>query len=178
MLSELGTTLVVAGLLLSTGCGGGAPTEPRAARAINEDVDRYVSKEGQFSAIFPGKPELYEEPAELLGHALTIHTVGVAVLVPGEAAAYTVNYIDLPTGVDMLEAMREVFRSKPRVLISEKTVVVDGVKGLEIEFEEDVLSNTVRVFQVAHRYYQVRVAHKLGAKPPGTRRFLESFRLQ
>lgn len=170
-------SLVVAALVLTASCGSSGHREP-AAPAV--DPDRFVSEDGHFSAIFPGKPEISQKQVETDVGTFTIHTVGVAVLTPGELGAYTVSYSDVPKQMNMLETMRALVRKPPRVLLNEQPVeIVPGaVRGYELAYEDGELEKTGRFFQLGARYFQVMVEYPKGKKPPGMRKFIESFELR
>jgi hypothetical protein len=171
-------SLVTAALLLTASCGPATPRE-HAAAAPAEDPDRFVSTDGHFSVIFPGKPETSAKQVETGVGTFTIHNVGLAVLT-GDLGAYSVSWADVPQGMDMLATMRELVRKPPRVLLgdNEVEIVAGAVHGREITYEDGDLEKTGRFFQVGPRYFQVLVEYPRGKRPPGARKFIESFELR
>lgn len=146
------------------------------------DDDRYVSAAGAFSVVFPAKPEESERKVETEVATFTLHQVGVAVTESGAMGAFTVTWADLPEGFEhrMVDTTRALAHKPPRVFVSEQEIdVVPGVvKGWEIHYEEGELEKVGRVFEVGRRYYQLLVEYPKGHKPPGMRRFFDTFRLR
>ncbi|MGZ3456484.1 MAG: hypothetical protein ACXVEF_43165 [Polyangiales bacterium] len=172
----------LAGLfVLAMGCGPSTNPEPHAASTSSDDTDRYVSKEGSFSVVFPATPETSSRNVETEFGTITLQETGVAVTTPGALGAFTVTYADLPFSgkLRMVDVTRELVRKSPRIFVSEKEIdIVPGaLKGWELVYEEDGIEKTGRVFEVGPRYYQLLVEYPKGAKPPGMHRFFESFRL-
>lgn len=155
---------------------------PAARTAPVEDADRFVSDEGSFSAVYPAAPEASSKEVDTGVGIITLRTVGVAVLREGAMGAFTVTWADLPPGLEhrMVDTARAAMRKPPRVFLSEREVeIVPGlVKGWEIQYEEGILEKTGRVFEVGRRYYQVLVEYPKGQRPPGMRRFFDTFRLK
>lgn len=168
--------VVVAAVAVS--CAPTAAT--RRADAPTVDPDRFVSADGHFSAVFPATPEITEKNVETELGTFTIHNVGVAVLTPGELGAYSVSWADVPAQMNMVETMRATVRKPPRVLLAdtEVEIVPGAVRGRELVYEDGELEKVGRFFQVGPRYFQVLVEYPRGKKPPGTRRFIESFELR
>jgi hypothetical protein len=162
------------------GCGGGEPA-PHAPSAVHDDADRYVSKAGGFSVIYPAPPQESSKTVDTEIGSVALYTVGVAVTDPGSLGAYTVTYADLPPKLagKMLPITRRLLSTPPRTLVSERNVELmpGGPLVLEVVYLEGDIEKTTRVFEVGPRYYQLLVEYPKGATAPGMRKFFDSFRL-
>jgi len=138
-----------------------------------------ASQDGNFNALFPGKPE------EVTRNQLFLKVRGLACEMR-DRSAYLVLYIDYPQKLHIsptdkfFEGARNGALGKDGKLLQEKSISIEGFQGREIQLEKNHNKEFVvdRYFLAGNRLYQVMVV--LPAENQSSTNipfFLDSFKL-
>jgi hypothetical protein len=139
----------------------------------------FTSKEGRFSANFPGNPDKTQKDNQ--DNVTTTFTVNQE----KGAIAYMVVYTDYAKDISkadpktVLQAVVDQFAKDTK---AKKDIKLNGYPGIELSLMMDQagtkLAMTLRVYIVEGRLYQVLVVSELGLKDKAqAEKFLDSFRL-
>jgi hypothetical protein len=139
----------------------------------------FTSKEGRFSATFPGKPEVTKKEAK------TSVTTECTVARERGNIAYTVIYTDYKNpnpNADPKAVLKSVIESNAKVTKKKKEIKLNGIEGVELVLEldqkEGKLHMTYRAYFVKGRLYQLMVIDAPGVKEKiQVEKFLDSFKL-
>ena len=151
-----------------------------------EKWEEYSFDEGDFSIMFPGKPEVTTEtqvPGLDVELKNTLYSVNI-----GHKSTYSVIIGDLSgPGTKTLEWDHEVMAeigkqgitNQGGEIVSEKIITMAGQECWEFEVTADTTDSTIRMFRVGLRIYTLEVAREKGADfSEKTGKFFGSFALK
>lgn len=129
-----------------------------AACAPELDWREFVSPEGRFAVMLPGRPAHASRDIELAGGTTPMHMTSVQV----SGMAFGVGYADLPPGADAARAITEsrdaLVRNIGGRITAERPIEVDGARGIEFQAQGSVqaaaMHISARVVVAGDRYYQ------------------------
>jgi len=138
----------------------------------------YTSKEGQYSVLKPGTPKVTVKKDEKSGD----ETVTAVVALDNGQVSYTVAYYSAQKNdpKELLAAFRKQFGEGAKKVTDVK---LNGVDGIEVVSEtktkgDIVITNTIQVFVIDDRVYQLMAMNSSAAKEKlEVRKFLDSFKL-
>jgi hypothetical protein len=153
-----------------------------AACAPELDWREFVSPEGRYAVLLPGRPAREAREVPLAGAKVTMHMTSVQV----SGLAFGIGYADLPPGSDGERALAEgrdaLVRNIGGRATAERPVAIDGGRGIEFQAEGSAQGNPMRIAArlaiAGDRFYQVVLvgrAERAGAVDPTL--FPGSFRL-
>jgi hypothetical protein len=153
-----------------------------AACAPELDWREFVSPEGRYAVMLPGRPAHDAREVPLAGAKVAMHMTAVQM----SGMAFGVGYADLPPGTDAERAIAEgrdaLVRNIAGRVTAERPVAIDSAPAIEFQAEGSVQGAAMKVSGrlavVGDRFYQVVLvgrAERAGEVDPTL--FPGSFRL-
>lgn len=176
-------------LLLLAGCGGDKADTTKDSDAKTEtkaEVKPFVSKEGNFSIVFPGEPEVASEPLDLDdGTTLNMATFSYEI---SDDDVVMLAYSDVPVKNMDEKAAKEFLKNemsgalgafdieKPEL---QKEVSLDGNPGMTYRAKsEDGIYIIAQTYLVKNRLYQIEMlSQKEYPADEKVQEFIGSFKL-
>jgi hypothetical protein len=144
------------------------------------DTKPYVSKDGRFSVVFPGKPDAKTTSAKTLDGDMEVHAFR---LTGKDKTEYSVVYTDYPAdkfkGADadkLLDQTRDGGVEATRAKVKEtKPKGFDSARDLELEIAG--VTSYSRLVLAKNRLYVVMAVPEGKAGADAAKKFVESFKL-
>lgn len=185
--------LIPLALLVLTACGSSTPAAKPADSADKTDVktttvEPFVSKEGNFSINFPGKPEVNSDKVDGETGGLNV-TMTTYTYSPDDNHAYLVAYTDLAAGEFTKDEARKILKDEQSGALESF-----GIKAPEEEKDMDYDANSAglrykakgddgthliaQTYFVGNRLYQIEML-TIGSYPTDeeVKNFTETFKL-
>ena len=152
----------------------------QSATAITLDWKPYPYPEDGFSASFPSQPKVQKQDILTEAGKVEMRTYdsdqGSA-----EFIAAVCDYGPTAQGKDpdtlIANAEKGAVNNLKAHLVSEKSVSLGTIKGVEFEADSETAHVAARIYLAGSVLYQMIVASPLNARPDDTSRFLDSFQL-
>jgi len=156
--------LLLVTLFIAASVSATAAQAPQRPPLTNYDPNTwkpFISQEGSFEVAFPGTPAIITIPQDTPLGRLLIHVYVVRTTV----AEFGISYIDVPAATaepqfvkDFLDGGRDQMVRDGAVVISEKDMSLNGIKGRDLLVTVDGTIGHNRFFLIKGRLYSLSIA--------------------